>query len=379
MKFMVLKNGTILNENFKLIKSDIEIKEDKITRIDTKIDNNTDLIDVTGMYVLPGFIDTHMHGAYGERFNDSDPDIDKITTFLATKGITTIAATTASDDFNHLLHQFDDIVSAIENGNCGAKIAGIHAEGPFINKKLKGAMTEEYIINPTKEKIEQMLCHCKNYLKIITIAPEIENAKEAITLFVNNDVKVSIGHTNATLAEAEDGIKWGASQSTHTFNAMRPYNHREPGVLGSVLTNPKIKCEMICDFVHLHPKTIEFIYQIKGVDNINIVSDSGHTAGTNLTEFMVSGVMRYVKDGIVCLADGTIAGSTKTLLEGVQNLVSIGIPLEDVAKMASLNPAKSLGIDCETGTITVGKFADIVVLDKDLQVKYTFVNGKLFK
>ncbi|HAN20985.1 MAG TPA: N-acetylglucosamine-6-phosphate deacetylase [Clostridiales bacterium] len=376
---MVLKNGTILNENFKLIKSDIEIKEDKITRIDTKIDNNTDLIDVTGMYVLPGFIDTHMHGAYGERFNDSDPDIDKITTFLATKGITTIAATTASDDFNHLLHQFDDIVSAIENGNCGAKIAGIHAEGPFINKKLKGAMTEEYIINPTKEKIEQMLCHCKNYLKIITIAPEIENAKEAITLFVNNDVKVSIGHTNATLAEAEDGIKWGASQSTHTFNAMRPYNHREPGVLGSVLTNPKIKCEMICDFVHLHPKTIEFIYQIKGVDNINIVSDSGHTAGTNLTEFMVSGVMRYVKDGIVCLADGTIAGSTKTLLEGVQNLVSIGIPLEDVAKMASLNPAKSLGIDCETGTITVGKFADIVVLDKDLQVKYTFVNGKLFK
>lgn len=376
---MILKNGTILHDNFKFSKSDLEIKGEKINKIDSVINSNSDSIDVSDMYVIPGFIDTHMHGAYGSRFNDPNPNINVITSFEATKGVTTITATTSSDDFSILMKQFDDIVLAIEKGTHGAKIAGIHAEGPFLSKMYKGAMTEKYIITPTLEKMEQMLLHSKGYLKIITIAPEVKNAADAISFFSKNNVKVSMGHTNATFEEANNGIKCGATQSTHTFNAMRSYNHRETGVLGCVLTNPLIKCEMICDFVHLHPNTIELIYHMKGVDNINVISDSGHAAGMELTEFMVSGIMRYVKDGVVRLADGTIAGSAKTLLEGIQNLVNIGIPLENVCKMASLNPAKTLGIDNETGSITEGKYADIVVLDKDLQVKYTFVNGKLIQ
>lgn len=376
---MILKNGRVLTDNFKFSVTDIKIDGEKITGIGNINVPEQETMDVSDMYVLPGFIDTHIHGAYGSRFSDHEPDIEAITKFEASQGVTCIAATTAASEFSDLLRQFDDIVSAIKTGTLGAKIAGIHAEGPFINKKYKGAMNPNNILTPSIEKAEQMLERSNGLLKIMTVAPERENAEELIRYLVKNKVKVSIGHTNAAFEEAENGIHWGASQSTHTFNAMRPFNHREPGVLGSVLTNQNVKCEMICDFIHIHPKTIELIYRLKGADRINMVSDSGHAAGMPVTEFMVDGIKRYVKDGVVRLADGTIAGSARTLLDGVRNLLEIGIPLEDISKMASLNPAKSLNIDKETGSISIGKYADIVVLDTNLQVKFTLVNGKMIK
>lgn len=378
---MILKNGNVLY-NGRFSTCDIKIEGEKIAEIgllaynDDKMLNDDKILDVSDMYVLPGFIDTHIHGAYGARFSDPNPDINIITAFEATKGVTSIAATTASSEFSDLLRQIDVIYNAAKHNTKGAKIAGIHAEGPFINKKNKGAMNEKYIIPPSVDSFKEMLDHSKGLLKIMTIAPEIENAKDIIDFAVENSIKISIGHTSATIDEADRAIKWGAEQSTHTFNAMRSFNHREPGVLGSVLLNPKVKCEMICDFVHIHPKTTELIYRLKGADNINIVSDSGHAAGMDISEFFVDGQKRYVKNGVVRLEDGTIAGSTKTMLEGVQNLYNIGIPLEDISKMASQNPAKSLEIENETGSISVGKYADIVILDKNLQVKHTFINGK---
>ncbi|MEE0409373.1 MAG: amidohydrolase family protein, partial [Clostridia bacterium] len=187
---------------------------------------------------------------------------------------------------------------------------------------------------------------------------------------------VSMGHTDSDYETATAAIDAGATQLTHTFNAMRPINHREPGILGAVFENDDVKCEVICDYIHLHPAIIKMIYKIKGADKINMISDSGTAAGLDISEFEVNGVKRYIKDGVVRLADGTIAGSARTLLDGVKNLVSSGIPLEDVSKMASLNPAKTLGLDDEIGSISVGKFADLVVLDKDLNVCKTFINGK---
>ena len=172
------------------------------------------------------------------------------------------------------------------------------------------------------------------------------------------------------------GIEAGATRGTHTFNAMRPYNHREPGVLGAILMDPQIDCEVICDYVHLHPATVKMIYNLKGADRITMISDSGNAAGLEVEKFEVDGITRYVKDGVVRLEDGTIAGSAKTLLHGVQNLIWDGIPMEDVAKMASYNPARALGIEKETGSIAVGKLADLVVLDECLYVKATYINGK---
>ena len=369
---MTIKNGKVLIED-KFEQRDIFIKDGKIT----ETASSEDVIDATGLWVLPGFIDTHMHGAAGVRFSDEDPDISKITAFEASQGVTSIAATTGSSDFEALKKQFQRIAKAAKAGTVGARIEGIHAEGPFLNKKYKGAMNEDNIIVPNLEECDAFYNAAAGILKIITVAPEIENGDFVINYFSSKGVVVSFGHTNATYEQAEHAANIGVSAATHLFNAMRPLNHRDTGVIGFALTDDRICCEMICDFVHLHPSTVKLIYNSKGSSKVKMVSDTGHAAGTNLTQFEVDGQMRYVKDGVVRLENGTIAGSTKSLLNGVKNLYSIRIPLEEISKMASQNPAKALGIFDRTGSLDLGKTADIVLLDDNLDVVMTLVDGKI--
>lgn len=371
---MILANGLVMDEHFKLVRCDLEVQGEKITRIAEKLDGQ-EKIDLKGKYILPGFIDTHVHGAYGVRLSDENPDLRVMTRFEATQGVTALAITTASSEFEDLLRQIDLAVEAAGN-SVGAKIVGIHAEGPFISKTFKGAMNEQYIIAPDLEKLDSMMEHGRGYLKIITVAPEVDHALDLIRHARQKGVVVSMGHTDATYEQACKAIEAGATQTTHTFNAMRAFNHREPGVLGAALTNHEIICEMICDYVHLHPVTARLIYDLKGANHIHIVSDSGHAAGLNLKQFMVDGKMRYLKDGVVRLEDGTIAGSAKTVADGVWNLITSGIPMGDVSKMASYTPARILKLDHEMGSIAVGKLADLVVLDGDYRVEYTFINGE---
>ena len=372
---MILANGLVMTDDFKLKRLDIKLEGDKIVKLAEKIEDSDKVMDMSGKYILPGFIDTHIHGAYGVRISDESPGLHQVTRFEVTQGVTSLAITTAASEFNDILRQIDDAVKASKE-KVGAKIAGIHAEGPFINKKYKGAMNGDNIIAPDKEKLDIMLARAEGLLKIITVAPEAEGAAEFIKYAAESGLTVSMGHTDSTFDEAVAAVSAGATQATHTFNAMRAFNHREPGILGAALTLDDVKCEMICDYVHLHPATVKLIYKLKGADKINIISDSGHAAGMNVTEFMVDGLMRYVKDGVVRLADGTIAGSAKTVLDGVKNLVSSGVPLEDVSKMASLNGAKSLKMEHLIGSISVGKIADLAVLDENFDVDYTFVDGK---
>lgn len=378
---MILKNAIIIDENFKRQRLDIRVCNDRIVEIGLDLrasDSNEMEMDYSGCYILPGFIDTHIHGAYGSRISDPEPDIARITRFEASQGVTSIAITTATSLFVHLLRQLEIALEAIQGEPQGAKVMGIHAEGPFINEKRKGAMNAAHIQSPSIDKFKTMMETAEGWIRILTIAPEMEGAEELIRYASACGVKVSLGHTDATYEQANQGIAAGASRGTHTFNAMRSYNHREPGVIGAVLTNPEVDCEMICDYVHLHPATVKLIYQIKGADHISMISDSGNAAGLEVDQFEVDGIVRYVKDGVVRLADGTIAGSAKTLLHGVQNLIRDGIPMGDVAKMASYNPARALGIENETGSIAVGKLADFVVLDEELQVVDTYVNGVRF-
>ena len=361
-------------EDFTLRSYDIEISEGLITNIGSDLCGSPKL-DMRHKLILPGFIDTHIHGAYGVRISDPSPDLDQITTFEATQGVTALAITTASSDFQDILRQIRTTKEASAR-KAGSKIVGIHAEGPFISPKYKGAMTAEYILPFDKEKLNRMVECADGLLKLLTIAPEQPGVEDFVSYTVSLGLVVSMGHSNATYGEAKTAIAAGASQLTHTFNAMRPLNHREPGILGAALSDPSITCEMICDYVHLHPEIVQLIYKLKGADRIRIISDSGHAAGMNVTEFLVDGQMRYVKDGVVRLADGTIAGSAKTMLDGVRNLFTSGIPLEDISKMASLNPAKCLGIDHETGSIAVGKAADLIILDQELNIIKTYVNGE---
>ena len=371
---MILKNALVMDENFCLKKLDIRIENEKIIEIGTDLSGD-EILDFSDKYILPGFIDTHIHGAYGIRFDYQPDGFDKMTKFEATQGVTAVAASTSTAEFEKIIKQIS-YIAEISKKCAGTKIVAIHAEGPFLSVSKKGAMKPECILAPDNDKLDKMIEAGKGMLKLITIAPDNDGSIEFIRYAKSKGLVVSMGHTNADFETTQKAIDAGASQLTHTFNAMRPINHREPGILGAVFINPDVKCEVICDYIHLHPAIIKMIYKIKGADKINMISDSGTAAGLNISEFEVNGVKRYIKDGVVRLADGTIAGSARTLLDGVKNLVLSGIPIEDVSKMASLNPAKSLGLDAEIGSIEVGKYADLVVLDKDLNVCATFINGK---
>ena len=371
---MILKNALVMDENFGLKELDIRKENEKIAEIGTGLAGD-ETLDFSGKYILPGFVDTHIHGANGIRIEDAVGDHNKMTVFEASQGVTSIAIAADTAEFSDILDQIER--ATVLSQKCrGAKIVAIHAEGPFLSQSKKGAMDSRYILKSDNEKLDKMIEAGKGMLKLITIAPDNEGSIEFIRYAKSKGLVVSMGHTDSDYETATAAIDAGATQLTHTFNAMRPINHREPGILGAVFENDDVKCEVICDYIHLHPAIIKMIYKIKGADKINMISDSGTAAGLDISEFEVNGVKRYIKDGVVRLADGTIAGSARTLLDGVKNLVSSGIPLEDVSKMASLNPAKTLGLDDEIGSIAVGKFADLVVLDKDLNVCKTFINGK---
>lgn len=372
---MILKNSLVVDEAFTLRKCDLQIENGLIAAIADDL-TGCDTVDLTGCYILPGFIDSHMHGAMGCKISDVNPppDFEKITRYEATQGVTSIAISTVCSDFEHLLKQIDLAAEAADR-KAGAKIAAIHAEGPFINPSRKGAMDEKFILAPDREKLDQMILHGKGLLRLITLAPELEGYAELISYAVSRGLTVSMGHTDATYEQAQAAIRAGASQTTHTFNAMRGYSHREPGVLGAALTNPAVCCEMICDHTHLHPSTLQLIYRMKGPERISIISDSEHGAGLAATEIMVDGELRYIRDGVMRLSDGTIAGSASSMLRGVRNLLADGIPLADVSRMASINPARTLKIDRLTGSIAVGKAADLTVLDRDYNVLRTYVDG----
>ena len=237
-------------------------------------------------------------------------------------------------------------------------------------------MDPNRFLSPTPERLDAMMEAADGYLKLLTVAPENEGAYEFIQYAVSRGLTVSLGHSVATYDEALAGMEAGATQVTHTFNGMPSYHHREPGILGAALLSEKVKCEMICDYVHLHPATVQLIYRLKGVDKVNMISDSVNLAGSDQTELDFDGVKAYIQDGVIRRADGTIAGSAMTLLNGVQNLLRDGYPVGDVAKMAAYNGAKTLGIDQQTGSIAPGKLADLMILDSNFRLLYTFVNGK---
>ena len=373
---MVLSNGYFVDADFRLRIGDVRIEQGKIVEMGENLDG-ADRSDCTGKYILPGFIDTHFHGACGVKVSDENPDFDKMTEYLATQGVTSIALGTAvAGDYNGLLSQVDNIARYKGNGK-GAKMLAINLEGPFISIQYKGAMNGESIMRPSIEKFQELSERSRNMIKMVTVASETEGGIEFIKYAVGQGIKVFLGHTGATYEQAMEAIQAGATGMTHTFNACVGLHHRNPGVLGAVLTEDSVTCEMICDYVHLHPASIKLIYNAKGRDKINIVSDSVFVAGIDCDTYTESdGVVRYIKDKKITLENGTIAGSAMTIFDGVKNLLKGGYPIQDVAKMASYNPAKTIGAERIVGSLEVGKCADIVILNNTFDIEQTFIDGR---
>lgn len=370
---MKIINGTVLcgaENSFK--KVNISIQNQKISALDNS--NSGECFDAEGLLVIPGFIDTHIHGGVGVEFASDNEDFTKAQKWLAGEGVTSFAATVRAMPPESTVAAIKNILRESKRNSSSSKIKGIHLEGPYVSFKKTGVMSPPQI-QCDAETVVSFARAAEGLLKIMTFAPEREKSKEIIKTAVENGVAVSIGHTDATYEEALKGIENGATRATHVFNAMRPLSHRETGVLGAVLTDDRVNCEMICDFVHLDEATIRLLYKAKKPSNLTIISDTGFMSGLGDGEFVVGGKKRTVKNGI-CTIDGRIAGSCVSMLAGVKNLLKMGIPLEEISIMASLNPAKALSVENEIGSIEVGKYADLIVCDKELNIKAVFINGE---
>lgn len=378
---LIIKNGKVLCGDFKFRHTDIKINNGIISEIGDGLSSD-EVFDAAGDYVLPGLIEEHFHGANGfQTLGGTAEDLKRIAEFEATDGITTIVPTLSSYPDDTVFKCIDSMKEAMKSDVNGARILGLHLEGPFLCPNKRGAHKENNLKKPTVERMKKFLDSADGAVKIVTIAPELDDNFEVIKYAVSRGVVVEIGHSEATYETALGAIDAGATVSTHTFNAMAPLNHRNPGILGAVLTDDRVHCEVMGDFGHVAPAIVKLIYKAKGDRLVNFVSDSMLAAGLPDGEYIAEedGGVNIVTNGLSRLADGTINGSASTLLKGVQNAVKIDIPLESAVKMASYNPAVSLKIDHECGSIEIGKRADIFIAGEDLVPKAVFVKARRVK
>lgn len=367
---MIIKNGLILNRDFEFEKNDIAFNE-KITAMGEQSADS--FFDAADCYVVPGLVDTHFHAAVGETFIDFNEDTaKKISEFELKNGTTSMVPAISAAPEQKMIKAIEYILSKQGEYRC---IRGIHLEGPFFAPKFKGAHLPENIREPSVSEAERLLAAGKGAVRIITMAPELKDGFETVKYISDRNVTVSVGHSDATFQQAQKAFEYGATQTTHTFNAMSPFNHRAPGLAGAAMMSD-VRCELICDFFHVCKEVVELMFKIKGADKINMITDSEVGTGMPDGDFTVNGRTLTVKDKKTYTEDGTIAGGTSVLLDGVRNVVSLGVPLEQAIKTATINPARSARIDGEVGSLEVGKSADILVLDKSLKLKAVFASGR---
>lgn len=387
----IIKNANIYKENGVFETGDIYIQDDRILQVGEEktgqlisIDNNFSLqdevtvIDATELYAIPGLTDIHFHGCVGYDFCDGTKEaFDAITAYEAKQGVTTIcpATMTLPED---TLSEICRCVAEYGNDQ-GSILCGIHMEGPFLSAKKKGAQNEAYLHKPDTEMFYRLNKLSNGAFKIISVAPEETGAMEFITQLKDSAV-ISLAHTTAGYDVALQAFQKGASHVTHLYNAMPAFHHRDPGVIGAAFDYSKSTVELICDGIHLHPGVIRATLRMFGEDRIIFVSDSMMATGLPDGTYSLGGQTVHVSGKTAKLADGTIAGSVTNLMDCLRNaVVNVGIPLETALKAAAVNPAKRIGIYDNYGSITPGKIANIVLLDKNLNVKSVYLKGVLIK
>ncbi|PGL72843.1 N-acetylglucosamine-6-phosphate deacetylase [Bacillus sp. AFS055030] len=362
----VVANGYILIENGKIS----EITTDR---------PSCEILDYANFVAIPGLIDLHIHGIAGNDTMDASiHSLREMSLSLARHGVTGFLPTTLTHDFEKIKKAVK-IVSDSMGQTEGAEIIGSYVEGPYITTEHRGAHPVKYIRELQTDELYELIKVSNNTVKVITIAPEKENAGEAIKLLTDKGIHVSIGHTNADFDTTNNAIEHGARISVHTFNGMRGFNHRDPGCLGAVLTNDQCYCECIADLQHVHPGAIKLLYKAKGIEHILLISDS--MAAADLPDgFYTLGTLDVKVENKIArtIETGSLAGSTTNLMECLKNVNDIlEVPLETILPMVSLNQAKLLKIDHEVGSIECGKKANIVLIDRKFNVQATFVNGEL--
>lgn len=332
-----------------------------------------DWIDAQGNYVLPGFIDAHIHGYKGKDVMDADEDgIRLISKGILENGVTSFLPTTMTMSIEKIDNAIESVRKVKSNQSSGARILGVHMEGPFINESYKGAQSAEAIIIPDSDLVDRN----KDMLKVITIAPEIEGSMEMIKKY-GKEINFSIGHTAADYETATKALEMGACSTTHLFNAMTGLHHRKPGVVGTALTS-SCYSELIADKIHVHPSLFELIGKAKGLDKLLLITDCIQGGGLEEGIYDLGGQEVTVKGGKCTLSDGTIAGSVLKLVDGLKNYKEfVSYDLEELIPLVTINQAKYLGVEETIGSLEIGKDADIVVMNEKFKIIKTIVKGSV--
>ncbi len=370
-------SAQILGPDFQFHLRTIEIENGiiKALTLPTSQDNSCDVVSYDGLKVIPGLIDVHMHGYHGYSCHtDQTEDLMAMGKWLAKEGVTGYAVSLSATSQEKALAAVHTCRLAAKMRGNGAKPLGIHMEGPFLNPIKKGAMEERYIQLPSVDVLERYLQEAGEMPFLMTMAPEMKGAKELTDYALTRGVHLSMGHTAASYEKAREAIQWGINRVTHTFNAMAPLHHRESGVLGVALLDDGVQCEMIADFVHLRPEICKLIYRLKGANRVTLISDSCQLAGLQQKELPPE--LSIVLKDAAYLPDGTLCGSIGTVMTGVRNMVTLGIPMEEAVQMASYNPARDLGIEKWIGSIDIGKKANLVVVDDAFAVQAVYIEGE---
>lgn len=376
---MIIKNGYIFTENGTFQKGHIYIQDgiiEKIDFLDAMEAISGNIMDADGMYILPGFVDIHFHGAFGVDFcTATNEAFAALEEYEMKNGVTTVFPATMTleeGDVKRICKAAGDYV-----GKKGMDvISGITMEGPFISYEKKGAQNAMYIRKPDVEFFRQMQKVSRNLIKQVAIAPEEDTDLKFVSA-ISKETIVSVAHSVADYETAKKAFECGANHVTHLLNGMNAFLHREPGIVGAALDSPGVFVELICDGVHIHPSVVRAMYKLFGGDRICMISDSLSATGMPDGEYSLGGQTILKRKDRAFLEDGTIAGSVCNLYECFKKAVKeMQIPLNDAVLSCTKTPAKSLGVDGKCGCLKEGRNADILILDKNLEIKSVFKNGK---
>lgn len=378
---MIIQNGLVFRGKKGFTEDTLFIEEGRFAET-----AGGEVVDAAGCYVIPGLVDIHFHGAMGRDLCDADPEgIAAIAEYERANGVTSICPATMTLGADRLL-QICRSAALYSETNCaesqeepcpaasghpngerpgGARLMGLHLEGPFIAPEKKGAQNPAYIIPPSLELLDRLIQESGGLVKLITIAPEVSPAMTFIPEAVKKGVHVSVGHTACDYDTAAQAFALGADHLTHTCNAMPPLSHRAPGPIAAGYMAENVFAEVICDGIHVHPAMVKGLLRLFGEDRVIFISDSMRATGMPDGVYDLGGLSVHVSGACARLEDGTIAGSISNLMQCVRHAVSMGIPLETAVTCAAVNPARSIGIYSQVGSLDIGKYADCVLLDKN--------------
>ncbi|MBE7007490.1 MAG: N-acetylglucosamine-6-phosphate deacetylase [Ruminococcaceae bacterium] len=374
---MVFKNANIFTEDFQFVRGGFTVENGRFGKV-FEGDCDCKGYDLGGAYVIPGLIDVHNHGNSNADFSDGDYEgVARMAAYLGANGVTSFAPASMTLPYDVLEKAFATAAKLHAEKPAGSsKLQGIQMEGPFFSEKKKGAQNGAYLRLPDYEAFEKLYHGCGGLVKIVDVAPELEGAEEFVAK-ASKLCTVSIAHTDSDYEHAKAAIDAGVTHLTHLYNAMPPIHHRKPGVIGACAENKKVRAELICDGIHVHPSSIRMAFSLFGASRIVLISDALRCCGMPDGTYELGGQAVYLKGKTCTLADGTLAGSVTNLFDCMRNVISYGIAPEKAVRAATWNPACALGLENEIGSIAPGKCADFVICDADLNRKAVYIDGEL--